>query len=125
MSNLFEGVDSALEKLRKDFKTELEKQIEEGFQKGFEVGRTAKRKPTIAEFRKFHAEPLNYGEDYAMVVWARSVKQAAKLLETDPERVEEMYVGWGAYRDDDGDMQIGYVLNRRNDGEYEAYGIWL
>lgn len=126
MSNdIFEGVDAALDKLRKDFKRELESQIEEAFQKGFKVGREHKRKPSLAEFRKAHAQPMDYGEDFATVVWARTVKQAAALLEVEPDYVEDMYVGWGAYRDDDGNMQVGYVLNRSNDGEYQAYGVWL
>lgn len=124
MSKLTEDLDIFVDKFRRSLESEMDRIKQEAFQEGFLKGVDNHKKPTIAQFRKDHAEPRDYGEDWACVVWASSLKKAQKLLECDPEYVEEINVDWGTF-EYEGEMQVGYVLHRSNDGEYQAYGYWL
>lgn len=124
MSKLEEQISNFVDKFKYDISVELDKVRQEAFNDGFLAGVANHKKPTISQFRKDHAEPKDYGEDFAMVVWASSRKKATKLLECDPEFIEEMYVDWGTY-ELDGEMTVGYVLNRSNNGIYQAWGCWL
>lgn len=124
MSKLEEQLNEFAEKFKRDLRNELEKAVEDAYNEGFLKGVENHKKPSQAQFRRDHSEPRDYGEDWACVVWAPSLKKAQELLECDPEYVEEMNIGWGTYNLD-GEMTVGYVLNRSNNGEYQAYGYWL
>lgn len=124
MSKLEDQLNEFADKFKRDLRNEWDKAIDESYNDGFLAGVANHKKPTIAQFRKDHAEPRDYGEDYACVVWASSLKKAQKMLECDPEFVEEMNIRWGTYRLD-GETTVGYVLDRSNAGEYQAYGYWL
>ena len=124
METLEEKLDQFAEKFKRELRGELDKAVLEAYNDGFEKGMENHKKPSMAQFKRDHAEPRDYGEDWAVVVWASSLKKAQKLLECDPEYVEELNIGWGTY-EVDGEMTVGYVLNRSNSGEYEAYGYWL
>lgn len=124
MGKLEEQLNDFADKFKRDLRNEIDKLVAEAYNDGFLKGVANHKKPSVAQFRKDHAEARDYGEDYACVVWASSLKKAQQLLECDPEYVEEMNIEWGTY-DYEGEMTVGYVLNRSNNGEYQAYGYWL
>lgn len=105
------------------YQEDVERLVREARLEGFEEGLASNVKPpTDAEFRKHHKTVQMYGEDYAAVVYARSAKAAAKLLEVDEEFVEEIGISWSAY-EIDGQIVVGYYLGK---GEplWTAYGVY-
>lgn len=103
---------------------EVEKLIEEARLEGFEQGLAAHVKsPSDAQFRKDHKEPRDYGEEFAVVVYARSLEAAKKLLECDPDYVEEIGVGWGAF-EYEGGLQVGYKVGRGVTPLWMGYGYY-
>ena len=117
---------SKLQELRElldKYELEVTELIKEAKLEGFNEGLASTVKPpTDAEFRKHHKTVQMYGEDYAAVVYARSAKAAAKLLETDEDVVEEVSVSWTAY-EVDGQITVGYYLGR-GEPRWTAYGVY-
>lgn len=107
--------------MKMEFANALKEARLEGFQEGFEY--EDKKIPTDAEFRKAHKDVVMYGEDYCAVVYARSKKTAAKLLETEEDYVEEVGIGWKAY-DLDGELTVGYYMGRNVEPKWQAYGVY-
>lgn len=104
---------------------EVERLVKEARVQGFNEGLACNvKRPSDAQFRKDHKEPVSYGEDFAYVVNCRSPKTAAKLLECDEDAIEQIGIGWSAY-EQDGEMTVGYYIGREVTPIWYAWGIYL
>ena len=102
----------------------VEAALKEAKLDGFEEGLAYNVKPpTDKKFREDHKEPQTYGEDMAYVVYHRSKKKAAELLETEEAYIEEIGVGWRAY-EYEGELQVGYYIGRGTD-RWTVWGVYL
>lgn len=106
------------------YQVEVQKAVDYARLEGFGMGMGYTDKiPSAAKFKKDHATPVNYGDDFATVVYASDKIKAAKLLETVEEFVEKIGVGWEPYYVDGG-IQVGYYIGDVT-SEWYAWGLYL